>query len=643
MRVYEMSETIDSSGVNWPDDASNRFSIGSLIEAGRGHPAVMVLAVWSVSATALAAAFWPHPWQILAPDPDSAMRLAQVRDLLAGQPWIDLTQARLAPPDGVLMHWSRLVDGPIALGIRIAERFASPQRAEALALIGWPLLLLLGFITASVRAAMALGGRICAFPAAVLAILCLDALIYFIPGRLDHHNLQLVLIMTAVAGILSLRSGITGGVVAGLALALSVAIGMETVPYLMVIAGYTALRWAWVRPGGARTDPAIAAFGLFFALGLIAAFDLSIPWHAAPACDAFSQAYLLPGVLGGVGLATAIISGVNWKSRERFAALAGLGFAIGGLILFTFPECLNGPYWNLSPELKRLWLNSVSESQNILAYGAVEPAAAIGKIGAPVLGLALALYQVAMRFRDRRAVGDWSLVAVLILLALAISAVHVRATPFANALAIPVLAIWIANMRARTIGRAGMKPALMLIAAWLFATPLAYYGIGSVGTAFARIASPTPVRTSAVTGTGGLTGPLTGVRRECADGASAAALAALPTGRVLAPVFYGPNVLVSSPHAVLSGPYHRAERAILDTIHAFSGTQLMARVIVERHAIDYIAVCPTSDEVRLSVAEAPDGFLSRLLRGQQIRWLEPVAVPSVTPLMIFRVLRPTAG
>jgi hypothetical protein len=348
-------------------------------------------------------------------------------------------------------------------------------------------------------------------------------------------------------------------------------------------------------------------------------------------------------VLGGVGLATAIISGVSWKSRERFAALAGLGFAIGGLILFTFPECLNGPYWNLSPELKRLWLNSVSESQNILAYGAVEPAAAIGKIGAPVLGLALALYQVAMRFRDRRAVGDWSLVAVLILLALAISAVHVRATPFANALAIPVLAIWIANMRARTIGRAGMKPALMLIAAWLFATPLAYYGIGSVGTAFARIASPTPVRTSAVTGTGGLTGPLTGVRRECADGASAAALAALPTGRVLAPVFYGPNVLVSSPHAVLSGPFHRAGRAILDTIHAFSGTQLMARVIVERHAIDYIAVCPTSDEVRLSVAEAPDGFLSRLLRGQQIRWLEPVAVPSVTPLMIFRVLRPTAG
>jgi hypothetical protein len=629
-----MSETIDSSDVFWSDDAPAEMPVPGLIQAGHGHTAAMILAIWAISAVALTMAFWPHPWQILAPDPDSLMRLVQVRDLLAGQAWIDLTQTRLAPPDGVLMHWSRLVDGPIALVIGIAERVAGPQRAEALALIGWPLLLLLGFVTASVRAAVALGGRGCAFPAAVLAILCLDALTYFIPGRLDHHNVQLVLIMTAVAGILSLRTGITGGVMAGLALGLSPAIGMETVPYLAAIAGYAALRWAWIRPDSAKTDPAIAAFGLFFALGLVAAYDLSIPWHAAPVCDAFSQAYLLPGVLGGVGLAAAVIAGVNWKRRERFVALAGLGLAAGGLILFAFPECLSGPFWNMSPELKRLWLDSIAETQGILSYGAVEPVAAIGKIGAPALALALALYQVAMRFRGRQAIGDWLFAAALVLLALAISTVHVRATPFANALAIPVLAAWIAAIRLRTNGQAGMKPTMTLLAAWLFATPLAYYGIGSAGAAFGRIASPMPADTSDAAAK---SGPLTDIQRECADRASAAALAALPAGRVLAPVFYGPNVLAGSPHAVLSGPYHRAEQAILDTISAFNGTPLMARAIAERHAIDYIAVCPTSDEVRLTAAEAPSGFLSRLVKSQPIRWLEPVAAPAATPLKIFRV------
>ena len=46
---------------------------------------------------------------------DDAMRLVEVRDLLAGQGWFDLTQYRLSPPGGVAMHWSRLVDVPLAV------------------------------------------------------------------------------------------------------------------------------------------------------------------------------------------------------------------------------------------------------------------------------------------------------------------------------------------------------------------------------------------------------------------------------------------------------------------------------------------------------------------------------------------------
>src|SRR5260370_41349134 len=52
---------------------------------------------------------------------DDAMRLVEVRDLLAGQGWFDLTQYRLNPPDGVVMHWSRLIDLPLALLIRAGE------------------------------------------------------------------------------------------------------------------------------------------------------------------------------------------------------------------------------------------------------------------------------------------------------------------------------------------------------------------------------------------------------------------------------------------------------------------------------------------------------------------------------------------
>ena len=45
---------------------------------------------------------------------DDLMRLVEVRDLLAGQSWFDMHQYRLGLEGGTLMHWSRLVDAPIA-------------------------------------------------------------------------------------------------------------------------------------------------------------------------------------------------------------------------------------------------------------------------------------------------------------------------------------------------------------------------------------------------------------------------------------------------------------------------------------------------------------------------------------------------
>ena len=52
-------------------------------------------------------------WFVL-PDTDDNMRFAQVRAWLAGQGWYDLRQHRMDPPAGVSIHWSRIVDLPIA-------------------------------------------------------------------------------------------------------------------------------------------------------------------------------------------------------------------------------------------------------------------------------------------------------------------------------------------------------------------------------------------------------------------------------------------------------------------------------------------------------------------------------------------------
>ncbi len=57
---------------------------------------------------------WETIHHLRVPDTDDAMRLVEVRDLLAGQGWYDNVQYRFLPPGGVPSHWSRLVDAPIA-------------------------------------------------------------------------------------------------------------------------------------------------------------------------------------------------------------------------------------------------------------------------------------------------------------------------------------------------------------------------------------------------------------------------------------------------------------------------------------------------------------------------------------------------
>ncbi len=42
-------------------------------------------------------------------DTDDAMRMSQVRAFMDGQAWYDLLARQLDPPNGVFMHWSRLV------------------------------------------------------------------------------------------------------------------------------------------------------------------------------------------------------------------------------------------------------------------------------------------------------------------------------------------------------------------------------------------------------------------------------------------------------------------------------------------------------------------------------------------------------
>lgn len=75
--------------------------------------------------------------------PDDYTRMLEVRDLLAGQSWYDVSQYRMDAPIGASMHWSRIVDVPLAGIFLFFNLFLSPLAAEKVAMIVVPLLYLL--------------------------------------------------------------------------------------------------------------------------------------------------------------------------------------------------------------------------------------------------------------------------------------------------------------------------------------------------------------------------------------------------------------------------------------------------------------------------------------------------------------------
>ena len=90
-------------------------------------------------------------------EPDNAMRLVRIRDMLLGQDWFDNVQHRLNPPDGTTMHWAQWIDAVLAAPIALLAAVVGQANAEITMAFVWPLGLLGAFMFFAVRIGGELG------------------------------------------------------------------------------------------------------------------------------------------------------------------------------------------------------------------------------------------------------------------------------------------------------------------------------------------------------------------------------------------------------------------------------------------------------------------------------------------------------
>jgi hypothetical protein len=555
---------------------------------------------------------------------DDAMRLVQVRDLIAGQGWFDLVQHRLNPPAGTPMHWSRLIDLPLAALIRAGEFVAPTALAERIAVAVWPAGLLLLYLAGVARLGRELAGDAAARLALIFAAMMAPVLQHFRPGAIDHHNAQLVLLVWSLA--LAARGpaaaeGARNAALAGLMCAVSLAIGLEMAPAIAALAGLMALRWI-VEGAPVRTT---AAFALAFAAVTLALFAATVPpsRYGEASCDALSIVHVLAAGIGGLGLAALTAARGLTTARLRLAGAAALGALVVASVAVGFPACLGDPYGQLDPRLAALWLANVSEARSVFSLLHDLPQEVPAHYGLPVLALTLgAIHTLRAPTAER---WGWSVCLAVLATLTVVALWQLRGAAAANAFAMALLPAALVRMLPARDGRAaflGLGRGALIAA--LAVNPIALIAIGNAGARAVELATGA-TRPTVIAG-----GPGT-----CQRAADYAPLARLPRGLMLGFIDAGPLVLMETPHAVLAAPYHRnlaGNAAMLDVFLAPSGEALGR---LKALGVDYVAFCPGAPERYNYATYAPEGLAAALTRGEVPDGLERMAVDG-TDLAVYR-------
>jgi hypothetical protein len=554
------------------------------------------------------------------PDPDDALRLAQVRDLIAGQGWFDLHQYRVDPAHGgVLMHWSRLVDVPLAVLIVMLAPLVGQPLAEMFAMVAVPLLIFGGVLALVYRLAYQWLDERAALYSCLALALSVPVLQQLIPLRIDHHGWQILAAMVAVSALF-LKSARTGGLIAGAALAVGLSISLEGLPFAAVFVAVTALRWLRDRAERGWTVYTMLSLGGLSPLLFLATRGIG---DLALHCDVITLVHL--GVLAWGTVSVGALAALN---PQRPLAL-GAGFAlIGGVAvagaLSAAPQCLGGAFGQLDPLTRALWYQGVHEGLPIWRQSVTDIAStAVGVLIGLQAAVRLAL---AAPTPDQRR--QWTEYSILLGAAVAIAFLVVRAGGLAAVLAAMPLGWQLRRWIPATLGHASAHRKIAGFVILLLTL------VPSGPVSIARAALPV------VPGTQGDIERIATFGQECKQSDLPDSLARLGAARMLAPLDLGPELIADTRLTVIATGHHRGNAAMHNVIATFLGSTEAAHGKVRAMQADYVMLCPTQAEIINYRVLRPNGFAADLAEGRAPAWLAPVRLPEAdTSFRVWRVVR----
>jgi len=565
----------------------------------RASGAPVLILVW-LAFCILLTAMWmaghsPHG------DVDDLLKAREVRLLVDTGDIFGRTIPGILQPEPFVSHWPWIVDLPYAAVALVLRPFTGEPAALSAAFFAVPLLLLAPTLVLLRSIVGRLGFDHPDIVFLVSALPLLGMVGEFEPGRIDYHNLQMLLLAACVRLLLApgLRTALLNGVLAALAMA----IGLELALFFLLVMAILSLEFVFGGRDAARRlqayglGLAAAAGGLFFVVVSPANYGVAF-------CDRYASPLTLALIAAGCSFIAVPALAGRAGPAGRIALLAACAAASATVLAALFPECLAGPYGALPDYVRGNWLARLDQEKSLFARPDFVLSNDMAYKGLAMVGALASLGAAwALRWRDRA----WTIQCLFAVLATAHAVLYFRYLRFvpmfagpglayALALALPPgLGRWLAGTasRASTVRLAPLMPGLALVAALV---------------GFHLVVRPQDARLDAV------------------ETAAACDLSKLGTyrwpagARVLAPPLVGIYLTDRSSVDVVAVPFHAGAPGIERAYRFFDPATADPQGVAREAAATHVAVCAWRGQ-RLQRLESAFPLTAALIQGQPPVWL----------------------
>ena len=549
-------------------------------------------------------------------DVDDLLKAREVRLLLETGDIFNRTLPGILQPEPFVSHWPWIVDLPYAATAFLLRPLVGEDSALAMAFFAIPLLLLAPTLLLLYRIIGQLGFLHPAVVLAVSALPMLRTIGEFQPGRIDYHNLQMLLLVASVW--LTLTPGRLAAIANGIVTAVALATGLELAFFFVLVLAIHAFEF--IRRGGDAADR-LQAFGIGLAgAGVLLYVALTPPSAYGQAlCDRYSSPLALALVCAGTSFAILPVFCRRAGLAARAISLAMFAVSSAVVVALIFPHCLDGPYASLPAYVRDHWLGRLDQEKSLLARPDFVLSGDMFYLAVAIVGaLASVVAAWAAGGRDR----NWTVYSLFAVAAALHAIVYFRYLRFLPLFAGPGLAYalqailpprwgkWLAGRVGVPPGRriAVLAPGLALCAGLI---------------AFHVVAEP-EVRAF-----------------EAAELAEACDLDGLPVyhwpagARVIAPPLVGIRLFsASSPPDVVAVPFHTGAGGIERAYRFFDPATSDARAIAAQAGATHVAVCAWRGRPLVRY-ERDFPLATGLVQGKPPGWLTECALGATARLRIY--------